>query len=83
MAEVLALAEYRDTLCPDCGLPRDQVNGHERNAPQFIVSRHWCWASKTLAESQDVWMRSRADKRTGKVPVGDVAARWTVRIKEG
>jgi hypothetical protein len=78
-AEILALAEYEDSLCPDCGFPRDEVNAHERVAPKFVISRHYCWASKAMAESQHAWMANRTNGGKKQQPPGDAAIRWTIR----
>jgi hypothetical protein len=34
-AEVLALGEYRDSLCPLCGRPLEVCTSHEETGPQF------------------------------------------------
>jgi hypothetical protein len=54
MAELLALEDYRATLCPCCGLPKAITQVHEKDAPQFVVTRKVCWARKTLNQVQAV-----------------------------
>lgn len=80
-AEVLALAEYRDSLCSCCGLPSADVDArlvHERDAPKFVVSKHFCWARRTLAETQAAYF-----KQHEKNPRPEHAAlQWSVRIEK-
>lgn len=76
-AEVLALTEYRAGLCPCCGLPKSLVQGHERDAPRFVVGKRYCWARKTLAETQAQWAKGRDPKP------GDGALQWSIRVAKG
>jgi hypothetical protein len=76
---VLALAWYRDSLCECCGLPKDIVQGHERDAPKFIVSKRYCLARRTLAEVQAAFFKEH-EKRP--VP-GHNALLWSIRIEKG
>lgn len=78
-AEMLALAEYRDSLCPCCGLPKDIVLGHERDAPKFVVTKRYCLARSTLAETQAAFFsqyQKNPDPR-------HQALLWSVRIEKG
>jgi hypothetical protein len=77
VAERLALAEYRESLCPCCNLPKGQVWVHERDAPRYRVSKWMCHAGKTLAESQDGYFKDR------KPTPGQAALKWSVRIDKG
>lgn len=76
LAEQLALADYRATLCECCGLPKKLVRGHERDVPRLVVDRGWCWARKTLLETQAQWAKGRKPKP------GDGALQWSIRVKE-
>jgi hypothetical protein len=80
-AEVLALAEYRESLCTCCGLPKAEVDArqvHERDAPRFVVTRHFCWARRTLAETQAAFYKPHE-----KNPRPEHAAlQWSVRIEK-
>jgi len=76
-AEVLALAVYRDSLCDCCGLPKDAVWVHEKDAPRFLVSKWPCLARRTLAQTQ-------ASFFGGKNPTpAQTALKWSVRIDKG
>lgn len=77
-AEVLALAEYRDSLCPCCGLPKSDVLIHERDAPKFVVSKKPCLARRTLVETQAAFFKEHE-----KNPKPQHAAlQWSVRIEK-
>jgi hypothetical protein len=80
-AEVLALAEYRESLCECCGLPKKDVDTrfvHERDAPKFVVSRHTCLARRDLVESQVAF-----EKQHEKKPRPEhKALLWSVRIEK-
>ena len=77
LAEVLALAEYRDSLCECCGLPKADVQVHERDAPKFIVSKRYCHARKTLLESQAGFFEGK------KPDPAHGALLWSVRVERG
>lgn len=52
-AEVLALADYRDGLCPcGCGHQMAETLSHEEKGPQFIADRVVCRARLQLIEAQ-------------------------------
>lgn len=77
-AEVLALAEYRESLCTCCGLPKSDVLAHERDAPNFVVSKRYCLARRTLAETQAAFFKPHE-----KNPRPEHAAlQWSVRIEK-
>jgi hypothetical protein len=77
-AEVLALAEYRASLCSCCGLPKDSVLVHERDAPKYVVSKRYCLARRTLAETQAAFF-----KEFEKNPKPEhQALQWSVRIEK-
>jgi YD repeat-containing protein len=76
VAERLALAEYRDSLCSCCGLPKNQVLIHERDAPRFVVNKQYCLARKALAEVQRAYMKSNK-------PTAAEALVWSVRADRG
>lgn len=75
---MLALAEWRATLCPCCGLPKSMVQVHERDAPQFVVTRKPCWARKTLAQAQGV---VAADKKLS--DAHKQSLQWSIQVKRG
>ncbi len=77
LLEVLALAEYRDSLCDCCGLPKDAVWVHEAKAPRLLVSKWPCLARRTLAESQSAFF---GDKQP---TPAQSALKWSVRIDKG
>lgn len=77
-AEVLALAEYRASLCECCGLPKADTQIHERDAPKFVVSKRFCLARRTLAETQAAFF-----KQHEKNPKPQHSALlWSVRIEK-
>lgn len=51
-AELLALALYRDGLCPLCGRPRRVCTSHEESGPAFSATYTVCRA--TLARIEKV-----------------------------
>ncbi|AGL13883.1 hypothetical protein [Actinoplanes sp. N902-109] len=52
-AEILALAAYRDSLCPcGCGLKVEDTTSREQDGPQFRASRVTCRARMALIEAQ-------------------------------
>lgn len=75
-AEILALAEYRDSLCDCCGLPKAMVWVHERDAPKFVVSKFPCQARKVLNISQAAYFGK--DQPTP----SQQALRWSVRVDQ-
>jgi hypothetical protein len=78
LAEILALAEYRDSLCTCCGLPKDSVLIHERDAPKFVVTKRYCLARRTLTEMQAAFF-----KQHEKNPRPEhQALQWSVRIEK-
>lgn len=77
LAELLALAEYRAGLCECCGLPAAQTQEHEAQAPRFVVSKKFCLARRTLAETQAAFFKNRRESP------GDAALLWSVRVEKG
>ena len=77
-AEMLALAEYRNTLCDCCGLPKAMTWVDERDAPRFVVSKRYCLARRTLIESQQAYTNKGKDVK----PVHG-ALRWSIRAEKG
>lgn len=53
-AELIALAVYREGLCPRCGRPLEVCTADEKNptAAQFDVSWQVCSATRALLEAQ-------------------------------
>lgn len=53
-AELIALAVYRESLCPKCGRPIEVCTADERDpkAAEFDVSWRVCNATRTLLEKQ-------------------------------
>ncbi len=82
LAEVMALQEWRDSLCPCCGLPSAKVNGHEKDAPPIRISRVTCWARKTELETRAAWEKGRTSNGQNPLPPGDRAIMWGMTIKE-
>lgn len=74
VAEVLALGEYRAGLCDCCGMPKSQVWAHERDAPNFVVSKRYCLARRTLIEAE----LALTDNGKNQQPKHR-ALRWSVR----
>lgn len=77
LAEVSALAAYRATLCPCCGLPKSMVQVHERDIPKFVVTPKTCWARKTMSQAQ---LAVENDKK-----ISDAHKRslqWSITVKE-
>lgn len=51
-AELLALALYRDSLCPLCGRPQRICTSHEETGPAFTADYTVCRATLALIEKQ-------------------------------
>jgi len=70
-AEVLALAEYRASLCPNgCGQPLSESTSHADVGPEYDTRRTTCRACAEMLAAR------RADDDGGK---GDSRARvWTI-----
>lgn len=47
-AELLALAAYRDGLCPRCGRPIEVCTAHEETGPTFDAEYTMCRATAAL-----------------------------------
>lgn len=77
-AEQLALAEYREGLCPCCGLPKAMTLANERDAPRFVVSKRYCLARRTLIESQQAYTNGGKDAK----PIHD-SLQWAISIQKG
>ncbi len=76
-ALLLALADYRDTLCDCCGFPKAITQGQERlDGPRFAISKRWCLARRTLIETQQAYTRNGKDVK----PVHG-ALRWSIRLE--
>jgi hypothetical protein len=76
-AEMLALAEYRDSLCECCGLPKKMTQADEKNAPRFVVSKRYCLARRTMIESQTAFTNNGKDVK----PIHQ-ALRWSVQARK-
>jgi hypothetical protein len=52
-AELIALAIYREGLCPKCGRPLDVCTSDEGapGAPEFDVNQSTCRATRAIAET--------------------------------
>jgi len=51
-AELIALAVYRESLCPRCGRPFEVCTSNEEDGPQFEVTWQTCRATRDLLEKQ-------------------------------
>jgi len=51
-AELIALALYRDGLCPKCGRPVEVCTSEEENGPAFGVEQSTCRATLAILEKQ-------------------------------
>lgn len=51
-AELIALALYREGLCPLCGQPLDVCTSPEDGGPQFTPTYRACRASMEIADKQ-------------------------------
>lgn len=51
-AELIALAVYRDGLCPACGRPLEVCTSDEETGAQFEVTWKTCRATRDLLERQ-------------------------------
>lgn len=51
-AELLALAVYRDGLCPLCGRPLEVCTAPEETSPGYDVTWRVCGATRALLERQ-------------------------------
>jgi hypothetical protein len=60
--ELLALATYRDGLCPLCGRPVEVCTSEEGVGPDFVVQQSTCRATVAIVE------RQRASTDGGKKP---------------
>lgn len=77
-AEQLALAEYRDTLCGCCGMPKAIVQGPEKDLPRLVVSKRYCHARRTLIESQQAFTRNGKEFKPA-----HGALQWSIRMEKG
>jgi predicted amidophosphoribosyltransferase len=78
-AELIALALYRDGLCPKCGRPLDVCTSDEGKpgAPQFEVNQSLCRATRAIAET----ISGLTD--AGKKPLRNAEARlWGTTIRK-
>jgi hypothetical protein len=57
-AELLALAMYRDRLCPLHGGPLSECRATEDHLPDFEVSKNYCQAQVALIEAKSVASQS-------------------------
>lgn len=76
-AEMLALTEYRESLCDCCGLPKAMTQGEERDAPRFVVSKKYCLARRTMIESQLALTNNGKD-----IKPAYQALRWSVQVRK-
>lgn len=67
--EVIALAIYRDSLCPKCGRPLEVCTSDEETGPQFEVRQSTCRATLAITE-----VRNRLTDN-GKKPLSYAEAR--------
>lgn len=77
VAELLALAEFRASLCDCCGMPKSIVQGLERDAPDFVVSKRYCLARRALIETQQAF----TDNGKNSKPVHG-ALQWGISMKK-
>jgi hypothetical protein len=77
-AEVLALAEYRASLCDCCGLPKRWTLAHERDAPKFVISKRYCLARRALLETQDAFTDGGKESNPA-----HGALQWSIRVDRG
>jgi hypothetical protein len=69
-AELLALAEYRRTLCPLCGGPMDECTAPEKTGPRYRAKRMRCQRVDALGIAQEA-------VRESKVPHPEALIWWT------
>lgn len=75
-AELLALALYREGLCPLCGRPQRICTSHEEQGPDFTATYTACRATLALLEQQ------RAISEGGKKPRPNAPAYlWAVHTR--
>ena len=76
-ALLLALAEYRDSLCDCCGIPKAITQAQERiGGPRFIVSKKYCLARRTLIETEQAFSNKGKDAKPH-----HAALRWSIRVE--
>jgi hypothetical protein len=76
-AVMIALAQYRDSLCSCCGLPKAMTLADEKDAPRFVVAKRYCLARKTLIESQQSFTNNGKDAKPA-----HGALLWSVRAQK-
>jgi predicted amidophosphoribosyltransferase len=79
-AELIALAVYREGLCPRCGRPLEVCTSDESapGAPQFEVHQSTCRATRAIAEVKN------ALTEDGKKTIRNAEARlFGTTIREG
>lgn len=76
-AELLALAMYRDGLCPLCGRPLRICTTPEESGPQYEVIWQVCGATRTKLEYQRGVYTADAKHPNREAHV------WGTRIREG
>jgi hypothetical protein len=77
-AELLALALYRESLCPLCGRPVEVCTSHEETGPEFTASYAVCRSTLARLELE----RGLTDG--GKKPRPNAPSYlWSTAIKKG
>lgn len=77
-AELLALALYREGLCPKCGRPIEVCTSHEATGPEITASYVVCRSTLAILEQE------RGMTNGGKKPRPNAPAYlWSTTVREG
>lgn len=79
VAELMALAVYRDSLCPLCGGPLEECTSHEETGPAF-AAEVIAACRKTLAKLEV--QRAMTDGGKKPMPPNSPAYLWAVKTKK-
>lgn len=75
-AELLALAEFRASLCPcGCGLPGEDTTAPEVTGPRWLIQQDTCQARIALLEAQ---RGATEDRGTANAP----ARLWSIEMRK-
>jgi hypothetical protein len=82
VAELTALAEYRDSLCPHCRRPVDECRSvNERAGASFEVTRRVCHAQMALLEHQKAVHEAETDRGKKEPPLSAAARVWSLSVR--
>ncbi len=82
VAELTALAVWRDSLCPHCHRPIDDCRAAtEGSGAKFEISRRVCHAQLALVESQAAVHDAETDRGKKQPPPVAAARIWSLSVR--